>query len=55
MGEQRFDLYVNGDLAYENVNIEMAAALLKILFEYYYSESKNGVAITIQGRVADDP
>jgi len=54
MDEQRFDLYVDGELAFENMTIKMAAVMLEALFEYNYRKSNNGVAITIKGRVADD-
>jgi hypothetical protein len=50
MDEQKFDLYIDGDIAAENMTIETAVILLEALFVHYYSEVENGMEITIKGR-----
>jgi hypothetical protein len=53
MDEQKFDLYIDGDIAAENMTIETVVILLEALFVHYYSEAENGMEITIKGRMTE--
>lgn len=54
MGEQRYDLYINGDIEAENLSLPTAMVLLKALFETYYAETADGMEITVMGRKQKD-
>jgi hypothetical protein len=53
MSEQKFDMYIDGDIAAENMTIETAVILLEALFVHYYSEVENGMEITVKRRVQE--
>lgn len=55
MDEQKYDLYIDGDIAAENMSIETAVILLEALFVHYYSEAENGMEVTVKGREREEP
>lgn len=50
MSEQKYDLYINGDIEAENMSLQTAIVLLKALFETFYAETADGMEITVMGR-----
>ena len=54
MSEQKYDLYINGDIEAENMSLQTAIVLLKALFETYYAETADCMEITVMGRKQKD-
>lgn len=50
MDEQKFDLYIDGDIAAENMTIETAVILLEALFMHYYNDAEDGMEVTVMRR-----
>jgi hypothetical protein len=50
MDEQKFDLYIDGDIAAENMTIETAVILLEALFMHYYNDAEDGMEVTVTRR-----
>jgi hypothetical protein len=53
MSEQKFDMYIDGDISAENMNIETANILLEALFVHYYNDAEDGMEITVKRRVQE--
>jgi hypothetical protein len=53
MDEQKFDLYIDGDIAAENMTIETAVILLEALFMHYYNDAEDGMEITVKRRAQE--
>lgn len=50
MDEQKFDLYIDGDIAAENMTIETVVILLEALFMHYYNDAEDGMEVTVMRR-----
>ena len=51
MTEMKYDIYIDGDLIAENMELQYAILMLKALFETYYNETQAGMEITIKARI----
>lgn len=54
MAETKYDLYIDGDLVAENMELQYAMLMLKALFETYYNETQAGMEITVKARIEKD-
>jgi hypothetical protein len=53
MDEQKFDLYIDGDIAAENMTIETVVILLEALFVHYYNDAEDCMEITVKRRAQE--
>lgn len=53
MNDQKYDLYIDGELAAENMELQYVLVFVKALFETFYNEAKEGMEVTVKGRVQD--
>ena len=51
MNDQKYDLYIDGELAAENMELQYAVVFMKALFETFYNEAE--MEVTVKGRVHD--
>ena len=52
MNDQKYDLYIDGELAAENMELQYAVVFMKALFETFYNEA--GMEVTVKRRNKDD-
>jgi len=52
MNDQKYDLYIDGELAAENMELQYAVVFMKALFETYYNEAADGMEVTVKRRWA---
>ena len=52
MNDQKYDLYIDGELAAENMELQYAVVFTKALFETYCSEAADGMEVTVKRRWA---
>lgn len=53
MDERRYDFYIDGDIAAENMTLEAAMLLSKAVFETYHAMPT--LEITVKRRAEDEP
>lgn len=53
MDERRYEFYIDGNLAAENMTLEAAMLLAKAVFETYHAMPT--LEITVKRRAADEP
>ena len=53
MNDQKYDLYIDGELAAENMELQYVMMFVKALFETFYNEAAEGMEVTVKGRVQD--
>ena len=49
MEELKYNVYVHGDIAAENMDLDTAVILVKALFEKYYADT--GMVVSMRRRV----
>lgn len=52
MSDQKYDLYIDGELATENIELQYAVVFTKALFEAYNNEAADGMEVTVKRRWA---
>jgi len=54
MNDQKYDLYIDGELAAENMELQYVMMFVKALFETFYNEAAEGMEVTVKRRDKDD-
>ncbi len=54
MSDQKYDLYIDGELAAENMDMQYVLMFVQALFETFYNEAAAGMEVTVKRRDKDD-
>lgn len=50
MNDQKYDLYIDGELVAEKMELQYVMIFAKALVETFYLEVMNGMEVTVKGR-----